>query len=880
MGGPWSVRVRMAAAIGVCVAGHAAPARAQLVVGNDQTPPTIWLLDLSGARPARALVSGDAATCSGLAADNDAGILYWSSGVALWKASFQESGALTPILVGNFTGATSISGLAFDSQERRLIGRGPGGLYEIDPQTAACTLLFAIAAQDFGGLDYDASSDSFIGANDSSSTAFLPGRGVYRILKPLHAPTFVRLAPYPDGISDLDGVASGDGVAYLVQDSANEPILRFNLASNTYMPSLPGVFTGFGVSSGSAWAPGLMPVVPTADLRVTLESPASCALAAGEVGAWVVRVTNHGPWPAEGTLVRVTIPADAAFVSSTPPTAPAGASERVLAPGTLGVGGQVTLTVNLRALARGTLHVAALAESQTIDPIGANNQATSATSVARPAPAEPAAGALLSDVASAPTSLVPGLGGARIAPGGLGRVFKSETGARWITRGVTDVGPESRHVILAWSEAPGVHALARAGAFPMIPGEPPALPREFDPELSIRDSGAWAASGRDVRGPASDAFVYVDDAWGPRVTAREGQSVPMLGQGVIYADGFGGAALSWFDEVNFGALLGGTPPGFGHALFGQEGSFARALSGAMAPIGQRAGNTFVYASLDRSGPLAHGVDDFGVRFLAGATLADSPAFDRVLVVDHEVMVQEGVVLRGSGFTSPARTGEPVRGAHMDSTGTWFARGANADGTHWIVRSGQPEAWSGLPITTGANEHWRSGPGGGFSIACGNRWGALLLAGATDHPDPTLAEVLVLDGAVILRAGDAVDLDGNGVFDDDVFIRGFVDGGAVLDDAGRVTVLVTVRGRSAALCDGVDATIGHALLRWPKEAPGGCDPDFNQDGNVDQDDIACLAQVVSGDPSCAESDPDFNRDGNVDQDDIDALVRVVAGEACV
>ncbi len=59
----------------------------------------------------------------------------------------------------------------------------------------------------------------------------------------------------------------------------------------------------------------------------------------------------------------------------------------------------------------------------------------------------------------------------------------------------------------------------------------------------------------------------------------------------------------------------------------------------------------------------------------------------------------------------------------------------------------------------------------------------------------------------------------------------------------------------------------------------CDPDFNADGNVDQDDIACLAQVVGGDPSCSDQDPDFNGDGNVDQDDIDALAQVVGGAPC-
>ncbi|MDX2131871.1 MAG: PQQ-dependent sugar dehydrogenase [Planctomycetota bacterium] len=61
----------------------------------------------------------------------------------------------------------------------------------------------------------------------------------------------------------------------------------------------------------------------------------------------------------------------------------------------------------------------------------------------------------------------------------------------------------------------------------------------------------------------------------------------------------------------------------------------------------------------------------------------------------------------------------------------------------------------------------------------------------------------------------------------------------------------------------------------------CEPDINNDGNVDQDDVACLTQAVAGDSGClgAGIDPDFNQDGNVDQDDIAALEQVVAGAPC-
>jgi hypothetical protein len=59
----------------------------------------------------------------------------------------------------------------------------------------------------------------------------------------------------------------------------------------------------------------------------------------------------------------------------------------------------------------------------------------------------------------------------------------------------------------------------------------------------------------------------------------------------------------------------------------------------------------------------------------------------------------------------------------------------------------------------------------------------------------------------------------------------------------------------------------------------CDPDVNQDGNVDQGDIDYLINVVAGGPNDTGIDPDFNRDGNVDQGDIDSLVNVVAGGNC-
>ena len=59
----------------------------------------------------------------------------------------------------------------------------------------------------------------------------------------------------------------------------------------------------------------------------------------------------------------------------------------------------------------------------------------------------------------------------------------------------------------------------------------------------------------------------------------------------------------------------------------------------------------------------------------------------------------------------------------------------------------------------------------------------------------------------------------------------------------------------------------------------CDPDVNQDGNVDQDDVSYLINVVGGGDNPTGIDPDFNQDGNVDQDDIAALINTVGGGGC-
>ena len=74
----------------------------------------------------------------------------------------------------------------------------------------------------------------------------------------------------------------------------------------------------------------------------------------------------------------------------------------------------------------------------------------------------------------------------------------------------------------------------------------------------------------------------------------------------------------------------------------------------------------------------------------------------------------------------------------------------------------------------------------------------VVIGATDHPDPSLDTVVVLNGRhVVAREGDGVDLDGDGWANDGFFIDGFGEEDLVLTDALDLLVVVTLRGTTGA-----------------------------------------------------------------------------------
>jgi hypothetical protein len=236
----------------ILVAGRA---RAQLIVGNDQTgSASIYYIDVvTGAATAIYTSTGIEAKPWGMAYDGATNTLYWNSGGTLFSSPFSMT--LTPTNLGPLTfngGSTNFVGLSFANG--LLYGTrniATEAVYTIDPVTRAATLVYAYpTAFDFGGLEHDATTGILYGLTDANTP------GLYEINVAGMSQTF--RAPYPAGETDIDALAVFNGVAYYVTDGPNTTQANFyvfDIASGMQLGTLPSPFTGSGTFAAATFVP-------------------------------------------------------------------------------------------------------------------------------------------------------------------------------------------------------------------------------------------------------------------------------------------------------------------------------------------------------------------------------------------------------------------------------------------------------------------------------------------------------------------------------------------------------------------------------------------------------------------------------------------------
>jgi hypothetical protein len=123
-------------------------------------------------------------------------------------------------------------------------------IYEINTTTLEATLFYDYTDgdYDFGGLAVDPNTGIFYGTNDDTDPH---GSGVYSI-DPVND-QITLLEPYPAGMTDIDGLAYGNGKLYLIIDEPGS-IYVYDILNDTYETPLTSPFTTSEIfASGAAF---------------------------------------------------------------------------------------------------------------------------------------------------------------------------------------------------------------------------------------------------------------------------------------------------------------------------------------------------------------------------------------------------------------------------------------------------------------------------------------------------------------------------------------------------------------------------------------------------------------------------------------------------
>lgn len=1007
---------RFSLSVAVLVGALAARASAQLVVGADPTgTQSIWLIDVTGVEPNRALVtsSGTMSKPWGMAADEDTQTLYWNNGGTLFKAAYTTSGALTVETVASMTlggSAINFTGLAYDTLENKLYGFRnitTIGFYEINTVDGTCALVTTTpASTDFGGFDYDPVTDAFYGVNDGTG---LSGRGLYRISKPLSGPTYTFLVASPNSDTDIDGLAVGDGKAYFVNDNSTQNNFVYNLTTLEFEAPIPVPTVGAGTFSAGAWAPGLMvpfigtnlritktdspdPVVPPggnitytitvtnlgpdpatgvtvsdtlpgnvtfvsvgapgvhdagvitanignlaangsvafnlvvqspatpgtvsntatvtgnetdpqssnnsataittvrnpqANLGVSITDPADCTIDVGGTVTYTVTVSNPGPETANNVVLVSTLPNDSTFISSNPAGTAVGDTLTTNL-GSISAGGNAVLTVDVSPTAAVILNFSASATADEEDPTPGNNSDSETTQILGGGPTTATIKGILSTIASSPTSDVPDLAG-KFAANGLLRPYRSPNGTKWIMDADTDLATTIDEIIVVGTIGGSFSVVVQEGVTTLPESDTIGL---IDNAMGINDAGQFGFCADTNAATTSDEVAVKWDGTQFVTVAREGSACPPIA-GATWGATRDSASVQQDGTMSFYSNLanaGGTATDTGY--FTDDGNTIVAREGTTIPTGQGGGTTFFYGTLQTGATEGAGLflNATGTRFCAITTLVGAPTTsDRVLIVDNDVKIQEGFVIPGSSFGSPVGSTSPITNV-MESNGDWLSYGSNADGQDWVVRNGVVVAATGDELTPGSGLFWGdSSFAQTFFMAAGNNNGDYVVGGVFNGPVNSNAALVMNGTTIVARENDPIDLDNNGLFDDGVFLRTFLDDRLFMTN-NEVVCVVRLRDANAALCGATDTDIGQALIRIPIGGTGPapcCKGDMDGSANVDAADvnefIAQLVLGVGGDP-CPLSTADVNNDAVVDGLDISSMVdRILAnggaGTAC-
>ncbi len=383
-----------------------------------------------------------------------------------------------------------------------------------------------------------------------------------------------------------------------------------------------------------------------------------------------------------------------------------------------------------------------------------------------------------------PTSEVPGLPGVRFEPSTTSsaifdRVYGSQNG-NWAFLAITDLASTEDEILM-------VNNAVRAREGTLIGPVPNPL-FAFDTKLGVNNDGKVVFATDTAGATTNDEYILQVDGATVTIIANEGTAtgLPAL-PGTTWGSILESPVIDNAGVAGFSAdVVIGVPTTQDDLLV--HGSTVLAQEGVTVPTGQIGTEAWENFDLGELWLSADGTDWIIQGDLLGAT-----ATDGVVVLNGAVVIQEGVILPGSGFTETVGTFTNIN-LHMDGGGGWMARGTNTGSlTDWVYRNGAVVARTDAPIFTGAGELYDDTDfSATFFLNIGNSNGDYVIGGVTNAPATSNGVLVYNNTTVIAREGDPLDINGNGTNDDNAFINTFGNDDGYLSDAGIFYFMATIR----------------------------------------------------------------------------------------
>ncbi len=485
---------------------------------------------------------------------------------------------------------------------------------------------------------------------------------------------------------------------------------------------------------------------------------------------------------------------------------------------------------------------------------------------------------IFSNLAASPTSDVPSLPGTKFNPGTASqfdRPYSSPDGQRWIFTASTNLVSTENEVIIVGGGNDGTTAatVVREGTVTFFDAAVNWGP--IDTYMGINDAGNYAFNADTTATTTTDEVVVRFTAGGGfELMAREGTQAVGQGPGIGY--GSTSDSVNILNDANntvifrSATLTGATSQ---QALFKNTAIDTGSVlyqTDTTVPCNQL---TAPDQSIDVLTTGRARSDSDGSTIIYHGDLNGPTATDLFVAVNDCIVAQEGSPLPGGPFGEniTALSGDAGSQQVSHSNGHWAFRGSNITTTvDFVVKNGVVAAATDAPIKPGSAELYDDAIfSTTFFINAVNSCGDIVIGGVTNAVDVNANAVLMLNGKIeVLREGDPIDVDGNGVADDNANLSVFNNDDSFLTDDRRYFFFADLRD-DAGVALGAQAFM---VVQLPPRA------DVNCDGTVDFFDIdpflLALFDAAGYDaafPDCDRNNADVNKDGSVDFFDIDAFL---------